>query len=673
MLNELKQITDNISGEKSKGLHFLIANLPSSGLLRVKCYVKEDGSLIVEKIDDETFNNSKYVYKDNGNQYPYIKIDPSKILSVDLNDKDCVNNILVNMEIPEIKYKKIKATKNKIVRYGNELVSILERNIKTESIFLLQDRFSKIKDFGEFLSNLFKETLKLFPLESEIKGTVLRGAFFNGIYVDFEPYIEKYGSIKEITTPEVMLYLSDFFKQHDKNTVKNSGGNKSDVFGDSYSGKHSEILPKLKIDDKYLFSLYSRNKEAGCNSSYNKSGLEMFPISPKNEKDLVSKIKYLVSHQNKDLFWHKFLNADKDKKYNDIIIVYSKMDPSVLKEINKNLILEEMGMLSEEETDESIICEMNSKNFISLLKGERIHNINDMKDIFILIARIPQNGPTILKMSENFSFDKFLSRAEKWIDGFDNYENTKIFLKNKDKFEEKHMASSITLEKMKRVLNKRWGRKNSPIKSINSTSLLYDFFYMTDMFNLFMGDIDTINSVIKILSSHHVYLMIDVANRLINRSDYDLFSYRNDVFYLPVVFSEILSLSGISKNEYEKSTPYLMGKLFASISNLERSYILDIMGKKKCSQRLSGEKYVQLALENPKVALHNILIDSAYYTVNSNILNKTENIKKTQNKDKSIFYYNVGKTAGELIDREIPRSWKNIEKMLFGFGYFQNR
>lgn len=660
MLNELKAIADEMRemGTGEELLHPFIS--PSPKLFKAPkfiAYIKKDSIVgSVELVDAELWNTYKYVFPGGANQYPIIKM-------IELWGKEKIDQeTFFQNPVPEIVEKKVNSIMGRLIRGGiaekskMTLTSILSRTKQTESVFLLLERILEIEDQEKFLREIIEAAFSLLPIDSDDKKALLKKDALKCMYIAFD--IEEYHDlgINPVNSTTTIKAISDALKKVDEDIIlDSSNGDKIDIFGESYSESVSAKIPQLNFKGVRFYP-YSRNVNTPCNKSYNVIGGEACPLSPISREHIVSKIQQLIHPDNKGTYWdiHKNKNGT-----NTATIVFAPVEKTDMTKF-QHLIVQFSKEVIEKVNDEFTEGK-NSRQIIDDLRGCEAYKIN--KNAHIMFLNIPGNGPSVLTFSIIIGVKELFDAAGKWVKGWENHENneyTGIYVK---KGERKALAYSVNIDSMRRIINKRWNRRG------NNEEIKYDVINTENIIKMFLGDSKETERIAHILGSQHVFLLIDIVNRIHNKELYDLngvYNPRKDIFKLPVVFGEVLYQLGIKKEDYKNSLSYMVGQMFANVSKVQKN----VLATKKHS-RLVGTKYIHLALVEPQHAINLLLTHAQTYLSRAKIKRTVE--YRSTGSSSCFHYYSFQEAIKIILNNQIPEYWSDVDKMLIALGYFQNK
>ena len=661
MLNELKIIADNVNKmgliDSSKIKHPFIRTSPGKSDTKVPkfmVYISKTGKVSkVERVDKETWDSFEYYFTDAHNQFPIIKI--SDILGK-VNSEDDLSKAPIDEE------KANKAVK-KMQRCSESITSILKKDKKTEPMFVISECLSNIEDAVEFVGSIVSKGLALLPKESEDSNEPVQSQIATSFYISME--IDGYGKMG--VNPVNYYQTTNAISKALNETVINHDGEKNltDIFGSKCSQSVVGEIGKLSFGSRAYFYPYSRNVADRSSESYGVNGPNACILSDESKKAIVDSFQFLTS-QGKGQYWDVHSNKNKTSTATLVFVPVNKVKIKGLHKI--------VGMFraSKEEMEKNIqqseISEK-SHSIITALRGEAAYKNDDMA--IIMTINIPGNGPSFLEYSEVTGTKALVDFADKWSKGWENHETTYI---PTGKGTKKPVHNKIGIDDIRKVINKRWSRSGK----WTNEKMKFEICKTDSIIKAFMGNEKYLRQIVKVLSSYHIYLMIDVASRIGDydkskggkNKPFDLKKARLDIFRLPVIFGEILYQLGIKKEEYEKSLPYMIGQIFASSNRLQKEVMSERMSI--LPRDFHGSKHIHLALNNPQGAINFLLKDMHSYLAVSKTSRKIDFLNGEKSKE-YYPYYLFTQASKVIAESEFPEEWTNEDLMLIALGYFQNK
>ena len=672
MLNELMQMSNMIeeAGIERTLCHPLISPAPSRGhseinskIPKVKIFISKTGNVVkVEQMDQDSWGQLSYYYKDGHNQFPIQKIrdlveDPENASMMD--------------ELPELNSKKATKIVKNITRIICKITEILEeKNEFTEPFFVIADRILKIDNDQEFVRDFMQKIVDLFPAKKPIDkdgkeiNVITKKDVLTCMYVTFEISGFNRLNIKPLNYHETFDTLTKaLINLDDKEAQKSAEGNKVDIFGEPFVTSVS--LGQLALGGKEKFYPYSRNPNSPCHASYDVNGSDACPISPITKNKIIRNIQYLISEDHKGIYWNSTPNKNGTRT---AFIITSSLSKEDMKEIQEAVFVPQLGGDLEEIESDSYEQAIKSatQEMIQGLKGQISYK--HKYPVMILCFTLPGNGPSNILLSEELDSHRLIDCTEKWVNGWNNHD--KNFIKMSKLIPTR---TKITINMVKNLLNKMWNRRADG----ENVETSFDIIATEEVIKMFLGDEKMAHKIAHHISSSQVYLMIDVASKIMNRDvkNYKLSGARRDIFFLPVLFGQILHYLDIHKDKYTQSVPYLTGQLFASANRIQRESISSTTTQKGSNsgrKELIGSSYIHQALVNPSSAIDVLLRKMNSHLVKAKTRRDIE--YKACGTNSSYFHYHPFRMAARVIMEEgIPSKWSDTDKLLVALGYFQNK
>jgi len=626
MLNEIKKISNSLI---SAGVNIpsFIPDLrtvsPVSKMFKVE--VSINGNIRAYIVSNEVRATYKHVYRDSKSQFLITKIKP--------NITKSSGDILVS----DVPLKMIKDICRKLEQARSTFAD-MPKNKNTKSFFEFFKRYDSFEDKSIFVLNTLNAIKK-------IDEKALLEDFF--VAYDIDDYYEL--KCSPINHDKMYMEWESVLNKELENRYKEENISPiKDIFNNSYI-PNDRSLPKI-VFGSFSMSIFSRNPEMLCTASYGVTGTVSCPLSEKSKTEIHNVLYYLLDKGKRDNYWMSY-NCDDGGRILMIVVVAFK--ENVQDEISQMLYKSFFPSTADKNiiNDGDILKQ--SSEFIGKLKGEYSPAILD--NPIIIGIKVPNKGPYNMVYSQEVSKDFMVKMSEEWVNGWGNYKPTFIKV-SKDKIIK--TDNKITVGSFLKVINKKWNiRGDGKMFSFLSPEEGYDFFFSSKK---------QLSKCVNIISLNHINLLIDVASRIHNGDKYNLRKERMDVFKIPIMISTLLYKMGIKQDEYEKSSPYLLGKLFSHLDKMQKEY------RQNRTSKLVGSDNITLLLNRPSLAVSRAMTKSIYILQKV----KTQRCKEYILNGKSSSYYDyhvICEMSKELINRTIPKQWSNLDKILVALGYFLNK
>jgi len=677
MLNEFMAISKEM---RSIGLgsdlllHSMIQPSPgSNSLLKKEDYrfkiLLYKNRVDVSQIDHDTWSKYMYIYQDSKNQFPIIKITNPYEMNEN-QQKKFIDSDSGGLCFSKMLDKKNKEILRKFSSVADLFCSFLIRNKKTEPFFITTERLNNLKEKDGFLEDLLTKIYCLFSKEHKSK-------FWLPFYITFDiPDYSELG-VYPLNHSSTFEAISDALNKKDLlNLSTNKTGTNVDIFGNPCIESVAHKFPKLSVKGNKFF-LYSRNQQTPCYKAYNVNAQNACMISEESKQMITKTAKFLFQNKFEGIYWFIHTNKSGKKQEKIVTVVFVPVETELQKKLSdsKSFLCRGIAKKYGESPNKEINVSQESKDVILALKGSIAYKEN--KNSYIFSFSIPGNGPSRMVYTSVVPMHELVESSERWSLGWENYDS--FFIKNGDKKDKSkdvknkeyyNSSKSIDIENFCRVINKRWNRRAGVVGNKIEKDNTFDFIHIEDVFNIFRGNKQYLNKTSEILAYNHIYLLIDVVNRLHNKDSLFLNGTRFDILKIPIVISELLYQMGIYKESYNESASYLLGSLFAFANKVQKDVL--VANEKTKFPRLIGSEYIYTLLENPVKAVNLLMRHSIVYLSEAKICRMKE--YATNGKCETHYnYFCLSKTLEKLKNFDIPNKLENIDKILIALGYFLSK
>lgn len=656
-----------VEGRK-RTLHPNICPVPTQRAAWFTVFINAQGKCSgVAPTEQDTLKGGLYYFGDAHNQWPVVKVENKKNQSGEFYER-------WEEGIPRVNESHAQKMCIKIKRVSRIVADIVQGHNPPKavgSVGIMADRMEKVD--SAFVNDIFAKIFNSLSTDEERKlATKL-------MYLTFE--LEDYDKLKvnPVAHRKNYEFVSDcLIHETDRLCKDEDKGDKRDMFGRPYVSSAAWKMPQIFVGNKKYY-IHSRNEKSLCYASYGRNGGDSCPLAFSSRKQVVETLQYLGLPEHKDIYWMTHIRkvSSKEQKgkretvFTVVTMVYSPLPKEMMQELQRYIeIGGEVARLAQQGHENK--TKTRSVEIIQALKGNREYKDNGL--FYLFTFEIPSNGPSHLLLTQTMTIPQFLKQVERWTHGWDNFEpakfNGELTVK---KGETKPLYDSITAYQLLRVINNRWSRtagiRDEKIQS--RKRIEYQFMQVPDMIRLFFGDRVTVDRCLNVMANNHVFLLLDVVDRIHNGELYHLVgdNPRTDIFSLPVAIGELLYQKGITKEVYEQSPAYHFGRAMACLSRVQKA-VLKRDDKKK-PRRMVGTEYVHLGLARPRHALNLALTKGGIYLRRA----KRDRMVEHSQIGESKSYYNYWALVRslEVLKQGLPAKWTDTEKVIMALGYFNNR
>lgn len=370
-----------------------------------------------------------------------------------------------------------------------------------------------------------------------------------------------------------------------------------DIFGNDATGcdqTFDEVTMKNVLGNVKLRAMVAAAK---CQYRYGKAEAESCPVGQESRSMMKGALEWLTKPERKGKTWDAISRAADNK---EVLLAY----PSVLPKDPPNMAAMFSGNSdAAEEADNTSRFENCAKNVTSALHGLMAKNPDF--DIRVVVLRKMDPARTRVSSHRRYSAQRLLQAAELWQQGCRNLPHIVIKQFTKEKGTEWRKPEIPFPMEAIWTLNTLWSRD---CKSVNGV---------------------LVNRVKGIATEDGVSLLLEVGDFLqpvLHRALYSVSrnaavlvlmlgqahaqgqvfsppkSYTRQAIILPSILGLLLFKMNITKEEYMKSAPYLVGSLLSLADQLHYHYCQHVRGGSMPPQ-LMGNALMPTALEEPVKAL----------------------------------------------------------------------
>jgi len=639
VLNELYDAASSLAdiGVSPKDWHKEYTLVPkpqslkkSTGKPTFFVFIGRDSQIVrIERVADqnETANLRKWE-KGNGNSFPYFNIPPLWWISFNPkeNDDDKVfkkaldKGTATAQEVEQFIKEKTAAGKeweNKhISRIGDCLHKIPDKlkeiidspPPECRAIIELIDRVSglSVSQFYESIKNEFKKRMLVEPSLAHLYfgAAFYRGKKAPGNNVSILLELEDGTSAFEypVKHPRVRDFINERMLGHQKTTTKASG--QPDAFGKDLAGSHNKY-PAVTISIFGKVILRAMNHEYPCQYRYGTINQESCLVGEESRKLIKGALEWLTAPKRKGKTWDMVARAAGN---NEILLAY----PSVLPEEPPNTAGMFSGTVGEgDTTNNTSRFEDCAKEVTGTLQGLMSQNPN--LDFRVFVLRKMDPARTRISSNRRYAAQHLINSARNWVKGCRNLPHILIkqftrrgrpeWLEPKIPFPMEIVWTLNTLWSLggkNTKKNKAAGQTQWTPSSVKSVTT-------DDGISLFLEEGVFLEQILRRALHTAMHNAIGLvlalgqahAQKLAFVSDKN---YARQIMILPSILGLLLFKMNITKEEYMKSPPYLVGRLLSLADQLHYYYCQEVRNN-SIPPQLMGNALMSTALEEPVKAL----------------------------------------------------------------------
>ncbi len=417
------------------------------------------------------------------------------------------------------------------------------------------------------------------------------------------------------------------------------------------TGKYPD--PKLQNLGKTY--LYSNNKDIPCLTRYGMKSLQAFKVGKKIIGEINNALDFLIANEREYKTWVK-VPGSKDKELNLLIAYvedYPEMDDELAKMLGDAPNFEQEVIRFENLTEQ--VC--------GGLKEKTERNPN--AKIKVIVINKVDDGRKQVLLSETYSVNEIISGTTEWQKASKNSPNIQYYVKNKQE--------EITIKpfcpypgQILNFMKKQWkweiknGKRDLKFEKTPGISLkeIYDIFIPL------RNEEELCARLLLKVCRLSQNLMINIGHSY-NRKR--LFEINKNAIYDHCLAVSLLSILlyklNYQKEVYMHSVAFNIGRLMMLSDVLHREYCLNVR-KGDIPPQLIGNAIMPTAVEFPHRALNLLQERIRIYKAWADTA-KDARLAKWAVK-------NMADTAHELSEKEIPESFKEVERAQVLLGYLAN-
>lgn len=397
---------------------------------------------------------------------------------------------------------------------------------------------------------------------------------------------------------------------------------------------------------------------AACQYRYRKAEAESCPVGQESRSKMKGALEWLTDSDREGKTWTTVVRAADNK---EILLAY----PSVLPPEPPDTATF-FGGPTDSDADDTGRFESCAQNVTGTLRGLMAKNPD--LDIRVFVLRKMDSARTRVSSHRRYSAQHLIQSAESWRHGCRNLPRMLVKQFTKDRKAEWREPETPFPMEVVWVLNTLWsrdGKSASRVKGVaaeNGISLLLEEGVLLQpvLYRALYGV--TCNAVGLVLALGQAHAQKRVFAAATN--------YTRQAIILPSILGLLLLKLNITKEDYMKSAPYLVGRLLSLADQLHYHYCVHVRNKpdtppEKLSipPQLMGNALMPTALEEPIKAL-------ALY---SNRILPYQAWAKTVSGDAAglarYFLSELGKVCSEVSLGEIPDRCTDVGKAQMLIGY----
>jgi hypothetical protein len=364
-----------------------------------------------------------------------------------------------------------------------------------------------------------------------------------------------------------MSAINDRLFELDKETEQSGTG--TDFFGNNDFGYEDKLGLKIKV--KYETPLYSKCVDNRCYEKFGMKSTEACKIGNKTRKKLSKILQWCFSEDKKNKLWFEYTPSSSKGRTKEpykyfIVSSLAPNNPSVL-----NGDVEEIPYMAWEEQVSALIKQLTEQS---------LSNPDTKSSVFVL--QVPTNGAWCVKYSKDWDADVVANQTKLWHEGINNCTSRSV---------PRGTFLPPTIRHFLNSINNKWSYKSGDIIREKTYSIS-----PWDVYELFFEDKRTIKKILKVFSTFHVPMLLQSMN---GRTK----SYPYQINWLVPIRNIILHKLGIYKEKFMEHWAYCMGQLFREANSIHREYFAT--RKMKPPDTLVGDKFIRMALDNPRRAYGN--------------------------------------------------------------------
>ena len=620
----------------------------------------EETSLVVKRVTkfDEVQGLRKWETS-NGYSFPYFNLPPLWWIDFDPKNKDkefkqhldkrslSKDELKLFIELKTQNAKPWEAKHLDRVTDCFQIIAVKLRSIlkkspdQYQSIMVLIDRMAQMDSaiFYKKLQDAFIQSMLLAPNNAN---SYFEGAFY-------------FGSEEPKNTISILLELADSSQfdlpvKHEKiinwvnenllheltSSSKNALEHKSSsIFIDAYGNGvtlSDGKLPHVNISGFTRVKLRAMNHEALCQYRYGMIDEQSFPIGGESRDKCKGALEWLTAPERKEQSWATISRAT---ERNEILLAYPVTLPPEPPQMAMMF-----GGSSENEADNTARFEDCAKQVTQTLRGIMTSNPN--LDIRVFLLRKMDAARTRVSSNKRCSAEHFIRAAEQWQKGCNNHPTIKIkqfgTLNKENKPEWSETETPYPMQVVW-VLNTLWSHKGdliSRVKSITTDDgislLIEDGQALSQVIDrLLYTGVNNLTGLIIAIGHAHAQGQVHTVEKHTRQA-------LIQALFSPSILGLLLYKLNIHKEQYMKSSSYLIGRLLSLADQLHYHYCKHVR-EGSIPPQLMGNALMPTALEQPITAL-------ALYC--NRILPYQAWAKATQDKEAIGFLHELGKIALEL-------------------------
>ncbi len=363
-----------------------------------------------------------------------------------------------------------------------------------------------------------------------------------------------------------------------------------DIFGDDAAGceqTFDDVPMRNVLGNVKLRAMVAAAK---CQYRYGKAEAESCPVGQASRSKMKGALEWLVDPSREGKTWTTVSRATGNE---EILLAY----PSVLPPEPPNTALF-FGGSSDVNTDNSGQFESCAKNVTGTLRGLMAKN----PDIDIRVFVLRKIDPARRRISSNkrYSAQHLIDSAEQWRAGCHNLPRVLVKQFTNDKKAEWREPEAPFPMEVVWVLNTLWSRDGKSTNKVKNAAaddgiilLLEEGVFLQPVLyrGLYAVTRNAVGLVLALGQAHSLGQVFIAAK-----------SYTRQAIILPSILGLLLFKMNITKEEYMKLPPYLIGRLLSLADQLHYHYCQHVRNG-SVPHQLMGNALMPTALEEPIKAL----------------------------------------------------------------------
>lgn len=369
-----------------------------------------------------------------------------------------------------------------------------------------------------------------------------------------------------------------------------------DIFGDDAAGceqTFDDVPMKNVLGNVKLRAMVAA---AACQYRYGKAEAESCPVGQESRSKMKGALEWLTEPKRKGKTWDAISRAADNK---EALLAY----PSVLPKDPPNMAVMFSGNSdATEEVDNTSRFENCAKNVTSALHAQIA--INPDLDVRVFVLRKMDPARTRVSSHRRYSAQHLIHAAELWQHGCRNLPRVLVKQFTKDKNTEWREPETPFPMEVVWTVNTLWSRDGKSASKVKSAAtedgvslLLEEGAYLRSVLHraLYSATRNAVGLVLALGQAHAQGEVINPDKKYIRQA-------AQQSMLLPSILGLLLLKLNITKEEYMKSTPYLVGRLLSLADQLHYHYCKHVRDGSVPPQ-LMGNALMPTALEEPVKAL----------------------------------------------------------------------